>query len=78
MSSNPQRFVWRRVSAVLVALIGVYFLSSAVGPLIDGFRSRHIEFMHNIPIFIVFTMFLFAVGLALLFGARRLWRRPTS
>jgi succinate dehydrogenase hydrophobic anchor subunit len=77
MSTNPQRFVWRRVSAVLLALLGVYFLCGAVAPLIDGFRSRQFEFMHNIPHFILFSVFLLAVGLASLFGASRLWRRPT-
>jgi hypothetical protein len=49
---------------------------SAVGPHIDGLRTRHIEYMQNIPILVVISAVLLVIGGALLFAARRLWRVP--
>ncbi len=82
MSSYPNRNIWRRVSAVLVALVGVYFMSSPVFGLIQGLRERDpgrkLEFTNYLPIEATVWAILFFFGLALLFGARRLWRQPAS
>ncbi len=78
MGTNRHRSRWRRVSAVLLALVGLWFLASAVMPLVDGFRTRHVEFMNNIPIFVILAAVLLAISIGLLFAARRLWRQPPS
>jgi len=76
--SNRTRIVLRRSGAILVGLLGMYVVASAVIPLVDGFRSRSREFMNNIPILVAIAVFIFAIGIKLLFAARRLWRLPAS
>ena len=76
MSSNRHQIVRRKVGSVVFGLLGLFFLVSAAGPHVDGLRTRHIEYMQNIPIFVVISVVCMAIGSALLFAAWRLWRVP--
>ena len=76
MRTNLQRIVLRRIGSILLGLLGVFFLVSAAGSHIDNFRTRHIEYMQNLPIFITISVVFVAVGGILLWTAWRLWRVP--
>lgn len=76
MSSHRHRVVRRRIGSAVCGLFGFWMAAGAIGVHIDGLRTRHIEYMENIPIFGIISVVLLAIGGALLFGAWRLWRVP--
>ena len=76
MNSNLKKIVRRRVGSAVFALLGLFFLGSAAGSHIEGLRSRNVEYVQNIPIFIVISVVCVAIGVAFLFAAWRMWRVP--
>ncbi len=81
-ATYPNRNIWRRVSAVFVALVALYFISSPVFSLIQGLGERDpgrkAEFTNYLPIEVTVWAILLLIGVALLFGARRLWQQSAS
>ena len=76
MSSNRQRVIRRRIGSSVCGLLGLWLVANAVGPHVDGLRERHIEYMQNIPVFVILSMIFLVVGGALLSAAWKLWRAP--
>jgi hypothetical protein len=76
MSSHRHRIVRRRIGAAVCGLLGFWIAASAVGSHVDGVRTRHIEYMQNIPVFVIISAVLIVIGGCLLFASWRLWRVP--
>lgn len=76
MSTRLQQIFARRIVSIVFGLLGLWMLISAVGAHFDGLAKRHVEYAQNIPIFIIFSVLLGAIGGALLIAAWRLWRLP--
>jgi len=76
MNNYRQRIVRRRIGSVACGLLGLCIAVSAFSAHIEGLRTRHIEYMQNIPIFVIISAVLLVIGSALLFAAWRLWRMP--
>jgi hypothetical protein len=66
----------RKAGAALLGGFGIYLLVTTVWHFCDGLRSRQVEFMNNLAVFVGIDSALFLVGLVLLWLARWLWRQP--
>jgi hypothetical protein len=76
MNNQRNRIIRRRVGAGVLGVIGLFVLCNAVLPIVDGFRFQSNEFIEHLPILFIIAVFLFFLGVLLLYCARRLWRAP--
>jgi hypothetical protein len=51
---------------------GVWVCSKAIIPLIDGFRTRHVEFLNHIPGIVIIALLLLGISIWLFSVAGRL------
>jgi hypothetical protein len=73
MHGSQQPNLWRRTGAVVVALLGLWLCSNAIIPLIEGFRTREVEFMNHMPGAIAIAVLLLGISIWLFSVAGRLW-----
>jgi hypothetical protein len=78
MHAKQQRNLWRRTGAIVLALLGVWLCSNAIIPLIEGFRTRDVEFINHIAGLIGIAVLLLGISIWLFSVSARLWKPVSS